>query len=183
MIRDKRAAMEMSVGTIVTIVLLVSVLILGIVLIRNIFTSAKGAIDLTDQQLRNEIDKLFSEEDKLIIYPQTKFIEIKQEDTDGVGIGIKNLQRGESGTETFSYEVLASDVSDCGVSKEEAESWIVTGKSETDIPIASGDLITDKVLFRIPVGSPLCVVKFRINVDAGGSAYASDSFNIEIQAK
>ena len=83
--------MEMSVGTIVTIVLLVTLLILGVVLIKNIFTSAKGVVDLTDQQLRNEINKLFSEDSKISIYPGTRLVEIKQEATDGVGFGIKNL--------------------------------------------------------------------------------------------
>ena len=59
MIKQKKAAMEMSVGTIVTIVLLMSVLILGIFLIKNIFSSAKNAIDLTDEQLNAEINELF----------------------------------------------------------------------------------------------------------------------------
>lgn len=180
---NKIAAMEMSVGTIVTIVLLMGVLVLGVFLIQNIFSSAKGAIDLTDEQLKNEINKLFSSDSKISIYPGTKFVEIKQEDTDGVGIGIRNRITGQSGTTSFSYQVVASDVSDCGVSKEEAEGWIVTGQSETDIPIPSGDFVTDKILFRIPVGAPLCVVKFRINVDAGGTAYATDSFNVEIKSK
>jgi len=179
----KKGAMEMSVGTIVTIVLLMSVLVLGIFLIQRIFTSASGAIDLTDQQLREEINKLFSEENKISIYPGTRFIQIKQGKADGVGIGIKNLDRGASGSNLFSYEVVGADVDDCGISKEEAESWIITGKSEKDIPIASGDLITDKILFRIPVGSPLCIAKFRINVKVDDKHYDTDSFNIEIRPK
>ena len=80
LINSKRAAMVMSVGTMVTIVLLMTVLILGLVFVRQIFSSAKGAIDLTDQQLRNEIAKTFSEESKISIYPGTRFLEIKQED-------------------------------------------------------------------------------------------------------
>src|SRR4030043_1883739 len=99
---NRKGAMEMSVGTIVTIVLLVSVLILGIVLIKNIFTSAKGVVDLTDQQLRDEVNKLFSEENKISIYPATRIIEIKQDTTDGIGIGIKNLLTGASGDKKFS---------------------------------------------------------------------------------
>lgn len=181
--KSKTAAMEMSVGTIVTIVLLMSVLVLGVFLVQNIFSSAKGAIDLTDQQLKDEISKLFSGESKISIYPGTKFIEIKQESTDGVGLGIKNLLTGDAGTKKFSYEVVASDVENCGVSKEEAESWIITGRSEENIPIASGDFSTEKILFRIPVGAPLCIAKYRINVDADNEAYATDSFNVEIKAK
>ena len=45
LMRKKKAAIELSVGTIVVIVLAMSMLILGLVLIRNIF---KGSIDNFD---------------------------------------------------------------------------------------------------------------------------------------
>jgi len=180
--KSKTGAMEMSVGTIVTIVLLMSVLVLGIFLVQKIFSSAKGAVDLTDQQLKDEISKLFSGEKEISIYPGTKFIEIKQESTDAVGIGIRNLLTGEGGTTKFSYEVNAVDVDDCGVSEEEAESWIVTGRKENNIPIDSGDFISEKILFRIPIGAPLCIAKFRIIVSTTDFT-KSDTFNIEIKPK
>jgi hypothetical protein len=181
--KNKNAQMEMSVGTIVTIVLLVTLLILGIVLIKNIFTSAKGVVDLTDEQLRNEVNKLFSEDSKISIYPGTRMLEIKQESTDGVGFGIKNLQEGVSGENTFSYAVSASDVSDCGVTKEVAEDWITVGQAEEDLAIPVGDAIVRKVLFRIPVGAPLCTARFKVEVKVGATNYASDFFDLTIKAK
>lgn len=184
--RLKHGAMEMSVGTIVTIVLLMAVLVLGIFLVQKIFGSATGAIDLTDQQLREEINKLFSEERKLVIYPGTRFVEIKQGETDGVGIGIKNLLTGVSGTKKFNYNVEVSDPTidtKCGIDADIAESWIATGKEERDIPIAIGDIAMGKVLLNIPVGSPLCTIRYRVNVDAEGDAYATDFFDIEVKAK
>lgn len=173
----------MSVGTIVTIVLLVTLLILGVVLIKNIFTSAKGVVDLTDQQLRSEISKLFSEDNKMSIYPGTRFVEIKQEATDGVGFGIKNLQQGVSGQSTFSYTVSATDVTNCGVTNSVAESWISVGKTEKDLAIPVGDSIVRKVLFNIPVGAPLCTARFKIEVSSEGKSYASDFFDLKINAK
>jgi len=184
--KSKRAAMEMSVGTIVTIVLLVTVLILGVVLIKNIFTSAKSVVDLTDQQLRNEINKLFSEESKISIYPSTRLVEMKQETTDGVGIGIKNLLTGASGDNKFFYNVVVSDSniqSKCGINAGVAEGWIVTGKSEKDIPIPSGDFSAQRVLFEVPVGAPLCTIRFRVNVEANGANYATDFFDLKVKAK
>ena len=59
---NKKAALEMSVGTIVVIVLAVTLLVLGVIFVNRIFSSASGIIDLTDQQLRDEVQKLFSEE-------------------------------------------------------------------------------------------------------------------------
>jgi hypothetical protein len=182
-IEDKRAAIEMSIGTIVTIVLSISFLVVGIFLISKISTSATSVVDLTDTQLRDQVNKLFSTDTKLAIYPQTGMQSIKQDATDGVGIGIKNLLTGTAGTTTFSYTVNATDTSNCGISPSEVEAWIVTGKSDSGIPIASGDIYRDKILFKIPLGAPLCVAKFRINVNEGNTAYATASFNIEVLAK
>jgi len=187
----KKAAMEMSVGTIVTIVLLMGVLVLGVFLIQRIFSSAKGAIDLTDQQLRNEINKLFAEESRVSIYPGTRQVEIKQEKSDGVGIGIRNLLSGITGTTLFSYEVVVSDTKEelrknCDISVETAENWI-RGRVEKDIPIASGDFTSQIILFEVPLGAPLCTIKYRANVEVnkgtGYEAYATDSFFIKIKAK
>jgi len=180
---EKRGAIEMSVGTIVTIVLMVTMLILGIVLIRNIFSSAKGVVDMTNAQLENEINKLFSEENEIAMYPSTRYIEIKQDAIDAMGFGIKNLKEGASGDVTFSYQVSVSDLGNCGVSEEVAESWIILGKAEADIAIPSGGSAIRKIRFQIPVGSPLCIVRYKIEVQENGENYASDSFDVKIKSK
>ena len=51
--KNKHAAMEMSVGTIVTIVLLMAVLVLGLVLVRTIFKNSTESIDSIDEQVKN----------------------------------------------------------------------------------------------------------------------------------
>jgi len=101
---NKRAAMEMSVGTIVTIVLLMSVLILGIFLIQKIFGTAKGAIDMTEQQLYEQINKLFSSDEgqRVMVYPQTRSLTIKKKKSDAFGWGIYNDHPDE---ESFSSQV------------------------------------------------------------------------------
>lgn len=184
--KNRRGTMEMSIGTIVTIVLLVSVLILGIFLIQKIFSSATSVVDLTDAQLRNEVNKLFSSEDKMTIYPGTRLLVIKQEVTDGVGIGIRNSFTGANAPKKFSYEVQVSDPdlqSKCGVSKNEAENWIVTGKAERDISIPSGDFSTRIVRFQIPTGAPLCTLRYRVVVTPERGDAFSDFFDVQIKAK
>ncbi|MEM3091480.1 MAG: hypothetical protein QXU39_02390, partial [Candidatus Pacearchaeota archaeon] len=57
-LRQKHAAMEMSVGTMVTIVLLMIVLVLGIFFIQKIFSAGTNAIETIDNQVQNEIQKL-----------------------------------------------------------------------------------------------------------------------------
>ena len=57
--KNRKAAMEMSVGTIVTIVLLMSVLILGIFLVQKVFRSGSNAIDSVDDEIQNQIIQSF----------------------------------------------------------------------------------------------------------------------------
>ncbi len=87
--RDKKAAMEMSVGTIVTIVLLMSVLVLGLVLIRTIFTSTSESVDQIDDQVKDEIQNLFGSSGKKLI----------------VGLGSKNTATVKQGTKGFGIPI------------------------------------------------------------------------------
>jgi hypothetical protein len=57
--KNKRAAMEMTVGTIVTIVLLMSALVLGLVLTKTIFSRTTDNVIAIDEQVKGEINKLF----------------------------------------------------------------------------------------------------------------------------
>jgi len=171
--------MEMSVGTIVTIVLLMSVLVLGIVLTKSIFESSKGAIDMTDQQLQSEISKLFGEEDsKLVIYPTSKKLILKKDDNDAIGLGIKNIADNVNAPTSFSYEILYRD-NDCGLTQKQVEDWIRIGGTEENIPIAIGDFSSPKIEFRASEGTPKCLASFRVNVKRGGEVYVSDTFTIE----
>jgi hypothetical protein len=174
--------MEMSVGTIVTIVLLMTVLILGIFLVQNIFSSGTKVVDLTDKQLQEEVNKLFSKEDKLVLYPDNrkwKFLwEMKMEN---FGIGIKNL--GGTEDNKFSYKVSAVSVSSQCSSKvnlAQAESWIRIGKEESNIIIAPSESVIRNVRIVIPIGAPIpCMVRYKIEVNEG--LYASDNMDIILE--
>ncbi len=177
----KKGAMEMSVGTIVTVVLLMAVLVLGIFLVQKIFKSATGAIDLTDEQLRNEINKLFAEDTEIAIYPGTRFLEIRQESTDGVGFGIKNL-----GTDDiFSYSIRATPGNNCPDSfgSKDALNLITIGSSESGISLEPGNSNYRKVLFEIPTGTPLCTIRYSIDVTSQNGRSFDDFFDIKIKAK
>ncbi len=186
--RNRKAAMEMSVGTIVTIVLLMTVLILGLALVKNIFKGGTEIVSLTNEQLRNEVGKLFSEDAKIVIYPTSRHVHIKQGTQDGVGIGIKNLIKGAAASQpvSFSYEVINSDPDiqrKCGISGRDVESYIAGGRAEDNILISSGDFFSGRVLFSIPETAPLCTTRFRVNVKANGKPYASDFFDLTIEPK
>ncbi|MEM0465272.1 MAG: hypothetical protein QXW97_01060 [Candidatus Pacearchaeota archaeon] len=187
MIYLKKGAIELSIGTIVIIVLAMSMLILGLVVIKQIFGGALDITRMTDEQVKNQIIKMFGEEDKLVIYPDSKHIDVKigKSPGGGFGIGIRNLIEGESNTK-FSYEVYVSDDNlrrKCGATNAQADDWIVTGKSESNIPIAPGDIVTTKVLFNVPLGTQLCTLRYRIVVKANGNDYATDFIDVTLKPK
>ena len=55
----KKGAMELSIGTIVVIVLAMTMLILGIVLVRSIMCGAVGLTGDINNKVKSEIDRLF----------------------------------------------------------------------------------------------------------------------------
>lgn len=186
--KSRLAAMEMSVGTIVTIVLLMTVLILGLVLVRTIFSSATNAVDLTNAQLTDQINKLFSQDKKMVIYPGTSEIDMKRGEQSAIGIGIKNRLEGSAGVSPkfdYSVSVNAEDNSDiqtrCGISVDTVQGWI-QGSSGANIDFPTGeDIQVEKVLFNIPATAPLCSAKVRVEVTTGGGNYATDSFFMTIK--
>lgn len=78
--KNKKATMEMSVGTIVTIVLLMTVLILGLVMIRTIFKGSIENINGIDTAVKDQINKLFSEDTsrQIVVYPTSRYVTIKK---------------------------------------------------------------------------------------------------------
>lgn len=172
-ISNKKAAMEMSVGTIVTIVLLMSVLVLGIFLIQKIFGTAKGAIDMTEKQLYSELEKLYAsnEDQRIIIYPQTLDLEIRKGKSDAFGLIINNRLEQE---ETFSYEITLADPGTCTMNEDQIIGLINLGKSRSNIKLGSGDILSNplKIVFKIPESAKLCQVLYNLDVfESSGEIY------------
>ena len=174
--KSKKAAMEMSVGTIVTIVLLMSVLILGIFLIQKIFVTAKGAIDMTEQQLYDQINELFSsdEDQRVMIYPQTRSLTIKKKKSDAFGWSIYNDHPDE---ESFSSQVSVAEIgTGCTMTETQAENLISIGQSRSDIRVASASRLTHpkKIIFNIPDTAKVCQITYTLDVtDKEGLIYDS----------
>jgi len=181
-IKDKKAAIELSIGTIVIIVLAMSMLILGLVLIQSIFSGAKYNVDQMNNKVRDEINKLFVEDKKTVVYLPNQLAEIKQNEDWGIAFAIKNLAKGVSEEESFNYDVVSSDPraqANCGIGIKDIENWIVTGQSDT-IKISPGDTYHGVVRFMIPEGAPLCTTRFHLDVRRVSEHYATDFFDVEV---
>ena len=183
MLKTKKAAMEMSVGTIVTIVLLMSVLVLGLVLVQNIFSSAKNAIDLTDDELQSEINSMFAQKDnqRVVIYPGSREISLSQGELGEYSISIRNTDYEDA---TFSYEVKSADVSrNCNINERTALNYITSGREIEDIKIGSGRLMDmpQRIRMSIPEDAPLCDdIAYQVDILKDEETYVS-TFSIHLQ--
>jgi len=185
--KNRKAQMQMSVGTIVTIVLLMTVLILGLVLVRTIFSGAIENVNSIDQSIKTEINKLFAEDDnrKLIVYPPSRLIKIKKgnEDYLGFALSIRNIETKEG---EFAYNVFVNDPNirnNCNINAEEAESWIKAGKSGS-VKIPAGDVMSEPefVRFLLPNDAPPCLIRYGIDVKKDGQQYGN-TINIDLKVE
>ena len=171
----------MSVGTMVTIVLLMVVLVLGIFFIQRIFGTATNAIDTIDSQVQSELQKLFSNENaKISFYPTSHDVVIKKGDIPkGFAFQIRNNDLEEA---SFAYTTTATDASKCGstFNEEDANDMLLAGSDEFDV--GPGD-ISEGVLVRfiVPETAPPCTIAYRLDVKKDSVAYTGLNFFLTIK--
>jgi hypothetical protein len=172
--RNKKAAMEMSVGTIVTIVLLMTVLILGLVLVRSIFSSSTSSVDEIDKAVKEEISKLFAEDSskKLILFPANRNVEIKKGEVGkGFALSIRNVGSEEA---KFSYDIKAVETN-CGMRLSEADSLFSLNQKRGDLIIPAGNVMENPILVTldIPENAPPCSIVYAISLKKGAENYGA----------
>ena len=179
--KNNRGAMEMSVGTIVTIVLLMSVLVLGIFLIQKIFKTGTSAIDTVDAQIQSEVNKLFANTDaKLVVYPSSREITLKKgDDPKGFAFSVRN---DDVESHTFEYSMEAQDVTGCGsLTEEQAESWLLPSEGEFDLGAGNSLTLAEKILFIVPSSAPPCTIAYRLKIDKESEPYEGGSIFVTVR--
>lgn len=181
---QKKGAIELSIGTIVIIVLAMSMLILGMVLVKNIFTGSSQNVLQMNDKVRDQINELFVKDKKTVVYLPNQIAKIQQNEDWGVAFGIKNTERGTAEAGRFHYEVTVSDPdvrTKCGVDERTIEGWIITGRAD-DLIISPGESYSGVVRFLIPASAPLCTVRFHVDVTLDNVPYAIEFFDVEVMA-
>ncbi len=163
--KNRRGAMEMSVGTIVTIVLLMAVLVMGIYFVTKITTTGSGAIDQVNDAIQSQINQLFtSGNSNIVVYPNSRNILIKRGDSPpkGFAFAVKNPEPVKA---DFTYSVTATDLHNCGsLTPSQANLFLIGGSG----PISLGpSAIQDPAqLVRIdaPTSAPTCTITYTLTV-------------------
>lgn len=180
----RRGALELSIGTIVILVLAMSMLILGLVLVRTIFTGAKYNVETMNKKVEAEINKLFVEDQRAVIYLPNRLAEVKQGNEYGLGFGIQN----SIATQKFRWQVQVDDENirkKCGVTDRQAEEWITTGGSGS-VDVSSGQKYYDVIRFNIPEATvsdiSKCIIRYKLIIkQEDGNPYTTEPFDIDIE--
>ena len=107
---NKKGAIELSMTTVVVIVLAMTMLILGLTLVRTIFTGAKYNVETINEKVKGEINKLFVEEEqRSAVYLASSTAEVKQGDSFGILFAIKNVDK--EGSFTYTVKKTSSNCS------------------------------------------------------------------------
>ena len=188
MVSNKKGAMELSIGTIVVLVLAMSMLILGLVLVRSIFTGAKYNVDTINDKVQGEIEKLFVEDKRLVVYLANQEFDAKQGGSYGVAFGVRNLITGVPGTSKFNYEVSINNPDEvkanCGLSNgNEPLNWIKAGKSGS-LDTLPNQVKAEIIKFQVPDGAPSCIIRYTISVkDPTNPLQGYDSINFDANVR
>lgn len=164
-VRNKKAAIEMSMSTIIVLVLGVSMLILGMVLIRNIMCSGLQITQDVSAGVKNEIKTLFG--------------------ADAIGVkcmgeGSQDVRLGTGGQrkvvciikteEQANYKIVASEIKSLkGASTETVNKWALNKEwSGTVKPGADNEAAF--LILDIPNDAPTTVLLIKIDITSGDSA-------------
>lgn len=182
----KSGAIELSMSTIVILVLSMVALIGGIMLLRGIFNTANQAIGNIDQGVKKAIKDAFADPDKkIVVYPSEREIEI-QTRTQGKGFAfsIRNVGIEDA---VFIYTIGVDDLYDistkCKISAREANLWLLTNTGSLSIPRGTIMEEPELVKFNIPESAPPCTIIYKLDVRKGGDLYTSTKIYLTIKSR
>ena len=188
---NKKGAMELSMSTIVILVLAMSMLILGLILVRSIFKGATESVDNINTKVKGEITKLFVDESSNIVVNlgADKVARVKA-DTENFGItfGARTLDGSAVVPNRMKYKMSLDDAStdNCvkliGVRETEAFFKQQIG-TNIEFDKWEGDIAFAIIQLDIPEATELCSQKVRIDVTDNNEAVGRTTIIIEIIRK
>lgn len=198
--RGKNGAFEMSMTTMIVIVLSVIFLIMALVLIRNIFGGATASVDQINTQVTKEINKLFTDENKkIVIYLGTdKIAKIKAGTTNfGLIIGAETKYGNPIDNRSdIQYKLELDKNSECYkmIGPTGIQRWFTQQKISgtttywNNIDEAESDKAYTRIELSIPAGTVVCTQKVMVDfIDNTNKDYTEssntlglNSFTIEI---
>ncbi len=195
---SKQGAFEMSMSTIIIIVLSVSFLILGLVLIRNISSVATKSINTIDDKLSSELQKIFTDETKnLVIYSGTDRLVKVRAGTSNFGVliasqSLANIRIDNASQIQYKIELVEDSSSRSCIRVLTKTRTMALFNDRFNVWLDSYDAdgpISRKIIYiHIPSDTPICTQTVRVTAtdrtaDPEGETIGFQTFTIEILKK
>lgn len=172
MINQKKAAIELSISTIVIIVLAMTMLILGLVLVRTIFTTSTASVDTLSDKVQNEISGLFTDEgaDVVVKLGADQTAKVMPDTANfGVAIGARTLDGSATNRDRLKYTLKLEEatgkncMSVLGNTKTEALLTTAINKPLSFDKFQGANAFA-RVQISVPKGTAMCTQKVFIDV-------------------
>jgi len=158
---NKKAAMELSMGTIVIIVLSVTLLVLGMVFIRGLMCSGIQIGEKVDEGVKNELRTLFGTDD----YGVTCMGEKGQEIKIGTG-GRRQIVCYIKSDEQVKYSLIVNDFESLsGAPSSTLSKWIID-KNVQSVDVAPGSKGAEPVVMLLNVPRDAPTTSLKLNLEA-----------------
>lgn len=170
---DRHAALELSIGTVVIVVLGVTMLIMGLVVTRNIMCGAVGMTDDINSKVRAELNKLFAEnEGEVTCIGAGDAVKMAPGKENNIYCAVKAPQQAQYAFTATRYDLQ-------GVSADKLRQWLTTSSSE--FPIAPNDRDAKKVLrIKVPENAPEGNLHLDIQVKKEAQLISTQNLDFEI---
>jgi hypothetical protein len=186
----KKGAIELSMSTIVVVVLAMALLIGGIVLVRNITSGATESVDVINEKVMSEINGLFSENKRIVVkLGSDKTADIPADnEVFGVAIAASTIDGDLAGQDNVLYELSldSSARENCLTTLgQESTEELFLQNFNTQLPFDSFDGSTGAALIQVqvPEGTKLCTQKVFFDVYEDGQNTGRESFSFNIVNK
>jgi hypothetical protein len=171
---SKKAALELSIGTIVIIVIAITMLILGIVFVRSIMCGALGLTGDLNNKIRAEIEELFGSTGGEVqcLGASGEPVKMLPGETNIIYCGIKAPQ-------TAKYSIVLQDYNAVYSTKSEIKNWLVTDSWEGTV--APNDKDPKKaVRLNIPDNAPEDTIMLQVVIKKEGNLISTQDLDFEI---
>ena len=186
---NKKAAIELSISTVVIIVIAMSMLILGLVLVKQIFTSASESVDILDSKVKDSLSNLLgNEKSDVVIKLGTDQTARVKADSNSFGVAIGARTKDGAAIDNparLKFQLTLDDSSDKNCLK-------ILGKSSTKALFITkledylqfdefqGSNAFSRVQIKIPKGTAVCTQKIFVDVKDANDFVGRNSFIIEV---
>jgi len=177
-LKSKKGAIEFSMTTVVIIVLSMTMLVLGLTLVRTLFTGAIYTAQSMNSQIQNKINQAFQEETTTLAIVKEAAATVNPE------LGKDNciwwaIQADIPGAYTYEAKIVAGECATIyGVSLATIQSWFPTGlKGSVNLP---ANVPTSKCLrLTLPKTAPSCLFTVALTAyNSAGTIYGSDDVGV-----